>query len=348
MGDTGQGGNIAGRSGTMTVSVEQAQPVDVPTIAVVIPAFNVKNYVREAIESVRQQTVSPDEVIIIDDGSTDGTTEVLADYADLPGFRVIRTENNGLGPARNLGRMLARSQYIYFFDSDDLIKENFVERIREIIQENGNPDMIIFLAENFRDHDCDHPDFAHYRRSLRGRFSQDDCLLTELTRRREIYAAAWLYVTKSALWSENRLVFPPIIHEDEPVYFPLLALSRSTVVVPEVYYRRRIRAGSIMTGGVDARNVSGFLRNLNETMEFMAREPDLVEAELSAWRFRLREFGVRYVNCCRTTGHDIMWNSVLASILTVRQISYFFLLAYLASPEWVKTLLRKIKRICIR
>lgn len=325
----------------MTELLEQAQPMNVPTIAVVIPAFNVKNYVREAIESVRQQTVSPDEVIIIDDGSTDGTSEVLADYADLSGFLVIRTENNGLGPARNLGRMLARSRYIYFFDSDDLIKENFVERLREIIIENGNPDMILFAGEVFRDQDCDHPYWVDNRRSVQGRFSRHECLLTELTRRGELACAASLYVTKSALWSVNRLAFPPIIHEDEAVFFPLLALSRSTVVVPEAYYRRRIRAGSIMTGGVDARNVSGELRNLNETMEFMARYPDLVKAELSAWRFRLRKFGLRYVKFCRATGHDVAWNSVLASILTVRQARYFFRLGYAASPGWVKTSLRK-------
>jgi hypothetical protein len=112
-------------------------------------------------------------------------------------------------------------------------------------------------------------------------------LLTELVRRRELAPAASLYVTKSALWSENRLAFPPIIHEDETVFFPLLALSRSTVVVPEAYYRRRIRAGSIMTGGVDARNVSGELRNLNETMEFMA-SPGWVKT-------LLRKIGILYM-----------------------------------------------------
>lgn len=67
MGNPGQGREIAGGSGTMTVSVDQTQPVDVPTIAIVIPAFNVKKYARKAIESVRQQTVSPDEVIVIEE-----------------------------------------------------------------------------------------------------------------------------------------------------------------------------------------------------------------------------------------------------------------------------------------
>lgn len=328
-------------------SEEQVQVAESPTVAVVIPAYNVKNYVREALNSVRQQTVPPDEIIVVDDGSTDGTSEVLADYAELPGFRIVRTKNNGLGPARNLGRALAQSQYVYFFDSDDLIKENFIKRVREIV-ENTNPDIILFAGETFRDPDCDHPFSPVYRRSLRGRFSRHSGLLTELVRRGEISAQACLYVTKTSLWSEHQLAFPPIIHEDEAVFFPLLALSNTTVVVPEAYFRRRVRAGSIMTSGVAARNVSGVLRTLNETLEFMAREPDLVATELPAWRFRVRQFGLRYVHLCRATGQDIAWGSILASIVTVREFGYLLRLARAGLPERMKTFLRMIKRIIRR
>lgn len=348
MGNTRESSVIARGLDAVIGSGEQVQLAELPTVAVVIPAYNVENYVREALESVRQQTVAPDEVIVVDDGSTDGTSEVLADYAKLPGFRIVRTKNNGTGPARNLGRALAQSQYVYFFDSDDLIKEDFIERVREIILENTNPDIILFAGETFRDHDCYHPFSPVYRRSVRGRFSRHSGLLMELVRRGEISALAGLYVTKTSLWSEHRLAFAPIIHEDEAVFFPLLALSDTTVVVPEAYFRRRIRAGSIMTSGVDARNVSGVLRTLHETLEFMAREPGLVAADLPAWRFRVRQFGLRYVRICRATGQDIAWGSILSSIVTVREFAYLLRLGRAGLPERMKPFLRLIKRIIHR
>lgn len=314
-----------------------------PTLCIVIPAFNVKNYIIEAIESVLNQTTRPDEVIVIDDGSTDGTSDLLAKYDDLPNWKVIRTLNNGLGPARNLGRALVKSDYLHFFDSDDLLAENFVSRIKQIITEKHRPDMILFAGQTFYDDGFEHFFSPAYSRTVTGDFAQNNGLITKLAAVRETPAQSCLYVTKVELWSKNHLLYPPILHEDEAVLFPLLALSEKTVVLSEIFFHRRVRPGSIMTSGVDARNVNGILRIVHETMEFMAREPALVKPDISAWRARITQFGGRYISLCRKSGVPISWAAVIASLITARSVKYPLRIAYSFLPEVVQGSLRRFK-----
>lgn len=88
------------------------------TISVVIPTYNYARYLPEAIDSVLAQTYAPLEVIVVDDGSTDGTPEVLAAYGAK--IRSIRQENQGVAAARNTGVSAARGEYIALLDSDDV------------------------------------------------------------------------------------------------------------------------------------------------------------------------------------------------------------------------------------
>ena len=83
-----------------------------------MPSYNYARYLREAIDSALGQTCAPLEVIVVDDGSTDATPEVLESYGDR--IRVIRQNNQGVAAARNAGIAAARGEYVAFLDSDDL------------------------------------------------------------------------------------------------------------------------------------------------------------------------------------------------------------------------------------
>jgi glycosyltransferase involved in cell wall biosynthesis len=90
-----------------------------PLVSVVMPAFNAERYLREAIDSVLAQTHRPLELIVVDDGSTDATADVMASY----GARIIAVdglENRGIGAARNRGIAEARGSFIAFMDADDI------------------------------------------------------------------------------------------------------------------------------------------------------------------------------------------------------------------------------------
>ena len=96
------------------------------TISVIIPTYNYARFIREAIDSALAQTHAPLEVIVVDDGSTDDTAQVLAEYGSS--IRAIRQQNQGVAAARNTGLAAARGEYVTFLDSDDVWKPLKLER----------------------------------------------------------------------------------------------------------------------------------------------------------------------------------------------------------------------------
>src|SRR5689334_6850738 len=91
-----------------------------PLVSVVIPAFNRAFILPEALDSVLAQTWKDFEVLVVDDGSTDNTEEVLEPYVARHGVRFLRQANQGPAAARNRGIEAARGKYVAFLDSDDL------------------------------------------------------------------------------------------------------------------------------------------------------------------------------------------------------------------------------------
>src|SRR5215213_6861613 len=106
------------------------RPAEAGLVSVVIPCYNQAHFLGEAIESVLAQRYTNLELIVVDDGSTDNTSEVAYRYEEV---RLIRQENKGLAGARNRGRAEARGEYVVFLDSDDRLLANAVEiGVREL------------------------------------------------------------------------------------------------------------------------------------------------------------------------------------------------------------------------
>lgn len=110
-----------------------------PLVSVVIPTHNRCGFLREAVESVLAQSYAPMEVIVVDDGSTDGTAVMLGEYAAA--LTVIRQPNQGVSAARNAGIRAARGPLIALLDSDDYWLENKVARQVRLFQDQ--PDAVI-------------------------------------------------------------------------------------------------------------------------------------------------------------------------------------------------------------
>ena len=97
-------------------------------ISVIVPVYNVEEYLEECLESIRKQTYKDIEVILVNDGSTDGSREICERFCQVDSrFRLINQENQGQSVARNRGFKESVGQYIMFVDSDDAVKENIVE-----------------------------------------------------------------------------------------------------------------------------------------------------------------------------------------------------------------------------
>ena len=109
-----------------------------PLVSIIIPVYNVRKYICEALDSVINQTYKNLEIIVIDDGSTDGSGRVCDAYAKKdPRIRVIHQENKGLSAARNAGLDVMTGEYVGFLDSDDAFETEMVECMMRGIEENG-------------------------------------------------------------------------------------------------------------------------------------------------------------------------------------------------------------------
>jgi glycosyltransferase involved in cell wall biosynthesis len=108
------------------------------TISVVIPTYNYGRFIQEAIDSVRAQTFDDLEIVVVDDGSTDNTLEILAGIQD-PRIRVVRTPHLGISAARNEGLAHIRGEFIAFLDADDRWRPDKLER--QIRMMDAEPDL---------------------------------------------------------------------------------------------------------------------------------------------------------------------------------------------------------------
>ena len=113
-------------------------------VTIVLPIYNVEKYINRCIESVVSQTYSYLEIILVDDGSPDKCPQICDEWAEKDDrIKVIHKENQGLGMARNTGIENATGEYICFFDSDDYIAKDAIEKLYEALQENS-ADAIVF------------------------------------------------------------------------------------------------------------------------------------------------------------------------------------------------------------
>ena len=111
------------------------------TVSVVIPAYNVEAYVGDAIDSALQQTYPLDQIVVVDDGSTDRTLEIIQDYRDRYPERieVLSGPNKGAPTARNRGLEIATGTYIQFLDADDLLLPEKIARDIEVLTAHPAP-----------------------------------------------------------------------------------------------------------------------------------------------------------------------------------------------------------------
>ena len=108
-----------------------------PFISIIVPVYNVEDYLRKCLESIINQTYKNLEIILIDDGSTDNSGKICDEYADKDNrIQVIHKINGGLSDARNAGLEIAKGEYIGFVDSDDYIAEDMYEFLYNLSVDN--------------------------------------------------------------------------------------------------------------------------------------------------------------------------------------------------------------------
>ncbi|MET0534841.1 MAG: glycosyltransferase family A protein, partial [Steroidobacter sp.] len=105
------------------------------SVSVIVPSYNCGRFIAEAIDSILGQTLRPEQIVIVDDGSTDDTEQVVRRYSD-PCIEYIKQKNAGVGSARNTGLNAARGEFVTFLDADDRWRSTFVERMHGFLAED--------------------------------------------------------------------------------------------------------------------------------------------------------------------------------------------------------------------
>jgi glycosyltransferase involved in cell wall biosynthesis len=122
------------------------------TVSVIIPVFNRKLYLPEALASILEQTYQPLEIILIDDGSTDASAEVIKDF---PSVRYFYQTNSGAATARNRGVELAQGNFLAFLDSDDLWTKDKLARQMTVLATTPEIDIVFGHVKQFHSPELD-------------------------------------------------------------------------------------------------------------------------------------------------------------------------------------------------
>lgn len=124
-----------------------------PVFSIIMPAYEVANYIGRAIDSIRKQTFTAWELIVVDDNSTDRTAEIVNQYIQKDNrIRIIsQNTNKGVGFARNTGLKYAKGQYIWFMDSDDYVENNLLKKVYESLEKSHAEVVVFGLHEEYYD-----------------------------------------------------------------------------------------------------------------------------------------------------------------------------------------------------
>lgn len=240
--------------------------MDTPKVSVVIPLYNTEDYVGEALRSVLDQTLSQTEIIVVNDGSTDDSAAVVEELAARDGrLRLIHQANAGQAAARNAGLGIARGEFIYFMDSDDVLEpDTLAECYAKCTVENL--DFVFFDAVSFGAPEASESWFDYHRAGhFEDRVYTGAELLDRMMRLACYRCSVCLNLIRRSFLEENGLRFHAgIIHEDELFTGILYLQARRVGRIEREFFHRRVRSCSTMTTTFSSRNVEGYLTVLRE------------------------------------------------------------------------------------
>lgn len=253
-------------------------------ISVIVPIYNTEKYLVECVESLRKQTYSNIEIILVDDGSTDASIEICDGFAEKDSrVRVFHKKNEGVAVARNFGIQQSNGQYVVIVDSDDVAVDKMIEVLYTQIKENDAD----IAVGNYYIYDESDGNFYYY-------ITDDDYCVEVLSSQELIdrQAGAWKWNSTAFMLTTfklyNKVLFDDVSFthgrrfDDEASTHRLFLRSKKTVFVNDNVYLYRRRSGSIMRSKFDLSWASDLVE------VFSKKISDLVLAGLDVSVMRIR------------------------------------------------------------
>lgn len=246
-------------------------------VSIIVPIYNVENYLLECLESIENQTLDNIEVIAVNDGSTDRSPEILEAFCKgKENYKIVNQDNGGVSKARNVGVSYATGEYVYFLDSDDMIKPNLCAECYKMAEENSL-DVVLFDADVF---------YEENMLNREGEFKyekSEDITWQGVVTGEEMYCVmhekkcytclvGLIFIRRNYLNKEKHMFYEGILHEDE-LYTPILLIKAERVIyMAKQLFIRRVRGRSIMTNRWSYRNCNGYLTVAEELINFIQKE----------------------------------------------------------------------------
>lgn len=262
---------------------------DLPLISIIIPAYNSGKWLTECCQSVLHQTYPNVELIVVNDGSTDGSGELLNDLAGEDArVCVIHTVNGGVCRARNIGLDAAKGAYVAFLDADDLLVHDALERLYSAAKQE-NADISIGWKTDIT------PDGRNIGCSFDreyGVFNKTDALRLSLEDHPAMYAV-WGKLYKRTVIGDTRFVEGKRVHEDSFFVFECLLKQPRVVICEDVVMRYRLSENSASR--------SAFSEKVFDILYFAERKKAIIEKQCP-------QFNVLAENMIVKANMALLWN----------------------------------------
>ena len=232
-------------------------------VSVIVPIYNVENYLDNCVQSILRQTYRNLEILLVDDGSPDRCPRMCDEYAGQDDrIRVIHKENGGLGDARNAGTREATGKYLLYVDSDDRIREDLVSITVETA-EKAQADIVIFDYAGETPAGLQTDRFTFDLPEGRTFSAMDEPAVIMRT------CSAVNKLFRKEFWEKSGLSFPAGRYYEDLATIPkLLAEADRIVYKKEILYYYLTREGSIMHSSDFSKNFADRTRAVDEVLEF--------------------------------------------------------------------------------
>ncbi|MBZ6014020.1 glycosyltransferase family 2 protein [Leuconostoc gelidum subsp. gelidum] len=230
-------------------------------ISIIMPVYNTKSYLEDSVDSVLQQTYDNWELIIVDDGSEDGSSVLLDNLAKRHGdyrLKVFHEKNHGLSAARNFGISKAKGEFVIFLDSDDMFEDNLLKSINQSIN-RFSVDLVMFPYQRIDDNGNVLPmvvDKKIYTQNDK-LFSGDYLLKLLLTEKIKNYA--WQFAIRLKVIQENEIKFPEgLLFEDIATTYKFFQKSQTISFIDDECYLYRQSSSSIVNRKLSSKSIHDY------------------------------------------------------------------------------------------
>jgi glycosyltransferase involved in cell wall biosynthesis len=253
-------------------------------ISLIVPVYNVEQYLKECLDSIANQSLKDIEIICIDDGSTDNSLAILNEYSLKDDrFIVISQENQGQGIARNKGVDIAKGEYLFFVDPDDWIAEGALEKLYKFAKENS-ANVVKFNYREYNDYSgkYESTSFAKHIMRLYG----FDLMLNPVYNWRQFKKGClinldlhvWTYLYSRDFINKNNIRFAPTRRGEDHLFSDgAILLTDKIYYLNKYFYFYRCRKGSAVNTQ-DKYNLQVF-DNINMMKEFLIKHSLYEELE---------------------------------------------------------------------